>query len=206
MIEKLANIMRMQSIAVNNNVVTTRFGVVSSYDPNNYAVKVLFQPDNTESGWLSLGSAWVGNGWGMFSPPKPGTVVKIHFHDGNNEAGVVDTSHFNDGMRPLATPAGEMWLVHSTGSAIKIQNDGSLNIVSHGNTTITAGGNTTVNSTGTLTATAASFTLNGNTTLNGDLQVNGNITDNKDSMENIRTIFNSHVHGGSPGPTPTMPT
>ena len=174
-IERLLNVMRMQSQAVVGNTAQTRFATVSSYDPNNYAVKVLYQPDNTESGWLPIGTSWAGNGWGMFSPPPIGTMVKVSFQEGNHEAGIVSTSHFNDGYRPLPVPSGEMWLVHGSGSSVKILNDGSISIT-------------------------------GNTTITGDLHVTGNISDGKDSMEDMRTIYNSHVHGGSPPPTPTMPT
>lgn len=103
-----------------------RDGIVSSYDPNAYAVKVRIQPEDRETGWLPLGSSWVGNGWGLFSPPPIGAQVTVIFQEGNPEAGKVAFGVFSDTDRPLPVPAGEAWLVHQSGSFIKLLNDGSV--------------------------------------------------------------------------------
>ena len=209
---KFLNLMRLQSETVSGNYSHTRFGTISSYDPNNYAVKVLLQPDGTESGWLPVGSPWVGNGWGMFSPPPVGTMVKVHFQEGNPEAGIVDTSHYNDSYRPLNVPAGEFWLKHSTGSMIQIKNDGSVNIISHGVLNVTTGGNTNVNVTGQVNmtvsgkvvASASEFDLTGNVVVTGDLSTTGNVSDATGSMSKMRGEYNPHTHGGGPPPSPLM--
>lgn len=211
-INQLLNVMRLQSETVSGNSVNTRFGTVSSYDPSNYSVKVLYQPDGTESGWLPVGSSWVGNGWGMFSPPPIGTMVKVHFQEGNPEAGVIDTSHYNDGMRPLPVPAGEFWLQHSTGSLIQIKNDGSINITSNGILNVTTGGNTNVNVTGQVNmtvsgkvvASASEFDLTGNLVVTGSIFATENVSDSVGSMETMRTQYNPHTHGGGPTPEPQM--
>jgi phage baseplate assembly protein V len=216
-INQLLNVMRLQAETVSGNVSHTRIGTISSYDPNNYAVKVLFQPDGTQSGWLPLGSAWVGNGWGMFAPPSPGTMVKVHFQEGNPEAGIVDVSFYNDNARPESNtfpsvPAGMFQLVHKTGSAIQLNNDGSVNIISNGDLNITTGGATTVNVTGqvNLTATgkvvssASEFDLTGNVVVTGSISATGDVSDSTGAMSKMRTQYNPHTHGATPPPSPIM--
>lgn len=214
----LLNLMRQQAESVMGNVSHTRIGTVSSYDPNNYAVKVLLQPDGTETGWLPVGSAWVGNGWGMFAPPSIGTMVKVHFQEGNPEAGLVDVGHFNDGARPVNTPAGAFYLIHTTGSALKIKNDGSIDLITHGVLNVTTGGNTNVNVTGQVNLTASGkvvasateFDLTGNLEVTGNIHATGtitsdsNVSDSVGSMAKMRGEYNVHMHGGTPDPSPQM--
>jgi phage baseplate assembly protein gpV len=177
------NHMRMQAQAVTQNLAQTRLATISAYDPNNYAVKVLYQPDQSESGWLPILSPWVGNGWGMFSPPTIGQMAKVSFQEGSFEAGMVSLLGFNDVDRPLPAPPGEFWLVHSTGSVIKMNNDGTITIQA-----------STLNLTGNLVMT-------GDLTVTGSVMVTENITDNTGSnangMSQMRAIYNAHTH-----PTP----
>jgi len=122
---ELQNAMR-QTAANLNGDEPDRFGHVSGYDPNAYAVKVLLQPDNTETGWIPLDAAWVGNGWGMFAPPSIGDAVKVSFQEGSASAGIAGGRTFNDIDRPLAVESGELWLVHKLGGFLKLTNDGKL--------------------------------------------------------------------------------
>jgi phage baseplate assembly protein V len=211
-IDTLLNIMRLQSENVIGNISHTRIGTVSSYDPNNYAAKVLLQPDGTETGWLPIGSAWVGNGWGMFAPPPIGAMVKVHFQEGNPEAGLIDVSHFNDGARPVTTQAGAFQLVHQTGSAIQINNDGSINLITNGILNVTTGGNTNVNVTGQVNltasgkvvASASEFDFTGNLIVTGTITSTMDVSDSVGSMSKMRGEFKIHRHGGVPDPNPQM--
>jgi len=204
-VNKMLNMMRMQSEAAMGSFSHTRIGTVSAYDPNNYAVKVLIQPNNVETGWLPIFSPWVGNGWGLFAPPSIGHMVKVHYQEGNYEAGIVSLRGFNDQDRPLPTPAGEFWLVHSTGSFLKIQNDGSVNIVTHTALTATVGGTTTLTSMGNVVATAPNFNLTGDVNVTGNITATGNISDGVRSMAGDRTIYNSHTHNDPQGGTTNAP-
>ena len=131
----------------------SRKGLVTSYDPQTYAVKVALQPDGTETGWLPLRTQWAGPGWGLFCPPPIGAQVSVEFQEGDREAGEATGVTFNDADRPLAVPAGEFWLVHSAGAFLKFTNDGQV----------------TLNST-------AGIGLIGPTKITGTLEVTGKVT------------------------------
>lgn len=116
----------------------TRVGLVSSYDPTNYCVKVRLQPEDAETGWLPLLSPWVGNGWGLFAPPTTGDMIEVHFQEGDTEAGFACQRFFNDSDRPLTVQSGEFWLVHKSGSLLKFHNDGSIEMTAATNLTASA--------------------------------------------------------------------
>lgn len=134
---KLLNAMKMQA-GLSSESPSMRMGLVSSYDPNQYAVKVLIQPEDIETGWLPISSEWAGNGWGLFAPPPIGSMVKVEFLEGDFEAGIVNKALFNDEDRPLNVPAGEFWLVHKSGSLLKFHNDGTVEFTSAGTLTVKA--------------------------------------------------------------------
>lgn len=180
--QKLLNLMKMQSFATQGTASHTRIGTISAYDPNNHAAKVLFQPEEHESGWMPIASQWVGNGWGMFSPPSIGDMVHIHFMDGNFESGMVGARAYNDQDRPLSIPSGEWCLVHKSGSLLHFNNDGTVSMQA-----------STVNLTGNLNV------INGNITCQ-----NGDVSDKKSSMQTMRDDYNPHTHGGGSTPLPQM--
>lgn len=136
--EKMLNLMRLQVEMLLKQTAKTRIATVSSYDPTNYCAKVRIQPEDTETGWIPVLSQWVGNGWGMFSPPSPGDLVEVQFQEGDVNAGMICQRFFNDNARPLPTPPGEFWLVHKTGSVLKFHNDGSVEVSAASNMTLTA--------------------------------------------------------------------
>lgn len=112
---------------------TPRYGIVTSYDPDAYAVKVMRQPEDSETGWIPLSTAWAGNGWGMFAPPVPGAQVKLGFQEDGKETALVEGQYFSDEDLPIVpeiggAPAGEFWLVHETGTRLRFQNDSTFEI------------------------------------------------------------------------------
>lgn len=160
----------VKKLAQSHQIAYMRVGTVASYDPSNYTVKVALQPEGAVTGWLPLVSAWVGNGWGMFSPPSIGDQIEVQFHDGDFDAGVACQRFFNDQARPLSVPGGEFWLVHKLGALVKLTNDGKVTI------TDKAGSTAVLNGDGTATVTASGgLTLNANTQINGNLSVSGNV-------------------------------
>lgn len=126
--QHLLNSMRALAQQATQNRAATRHGLVTSYDPNAYAVKVTLQPDNVVTGWIPLKSAWIGNGWGLFCPPSIGDAVEVDFQEDDGGVGSAGLRFFNDADRPLPCPSGEFWLVHKTGASIKSTNDGKLTL------------------------------------------------------------------------------
>lgn len=124
----LLNAMKLHGQQQAGQLAIKRVGQVSSYDSGNYCAKVLLLPESTETGWLPVLSAWVGNGWGLFVPPTPGDLVDVQFIDGDMSQGVVAQRFFYDSARPLNVPSGEAWLVHQSGSYLKLTNDGKVSI------------------------------------------------------------------------------
>jgi phage baseplate assembly protein V len=185
----LTNHMRKVGQQVLDALAKTRHGLVSSYDPNNYAVKVRLQPDDTETGWLPLKSIFIGNGWGLFCPPTIGDAVEVDFQEGSVEAGSVGWRFFNDEDRPVSCPAGSFWLLHQSGSGLKFNADGSVELTAHTNLTATVGGDLIANITGKMTATASEFDLTGPLKVTGPITATQDITAGSISLQN-------HVHGG----------
>jgi phage baseplate assembly protein V len=144
----LQNQMRQIAQMAMQGEAKTRLGIVTSYDPDSYSVKLELQPDGAPTGWLPVVAPWVGNGWGMYCPPSIGDMVEVHFQEDGMEAGFVCARFYNNTDRPLSVPAGEFWLVHASGAFFKLLNDGKA-IFSDGNgATVSLNGNGTISSTG----------------------------------------------------------
>ena len=105
-----------------------RFGVVTSFDPARYLARVTIQPEAVLSGWLPVLSPWLGNGWGLAAPLAPGTQVLVLAQEGHAEHGVIVGAAYSALAMPPTVPAGECWLVHASGSFLKLHNDGSVEI------------------------------------------------------------------------------
>lgn len=127
--------MRREAERVLARVANPRLATVSSYDPDAYAVKVLLQPEGTETGWCPVVSQQVGNGWGLFAPPTPGDQVVVVFEDGSAGNPIVIGSVYSDEDRPVVQqdigngcPAGEKWLVSQSGARVRLLKDGTVEI------------------------------------------------------------------------------
>ena len=103
-----------------------RYGTVTSVNPTTSTARVKLQPEGVLSGWLPILSPWVGDGWGMYCPPTPGDQVLVLAQEGDAEHGIIVGRAFSNTQTPPATPVGELWLVHTSGSFIKLQNDGTI--------------------------------------------------------------------------------
>jgi phage baseplate assembly protein gpV len=156
-----------------------RFGLVSSFDANAYAARVMIQPENILSGWLPILSAWVGAGWGLAAPLTPGDQVLVIAQEGNSEHGVIAGCVWSAVDRPMATPPGELWMQHQSGSFLKLLNDGTI--------ALRAG---TVNVT-------------------GDLVVSGNISDlggAHGTVAALRGAYDEHTHADPQGGVTGLPS
>lgn len=139
--------------------VTTKYGQISSYNPNDYTVKVILMPTMEETGFVPLSAPWVGNNFGAVFGPAIGDSVRLDFVDGRIEACLVGGRFFNNSARPPVVQSGQAAIVDSKGSYVKLNNDG----------TITLGAPTGITSTTPLLKQVGNFEVDGNTTLNGDI-------------------------------------
>ena len=126
--DRLLNALKAQGANQDQASGTPRFGLVSSVDPSTATARVMLQPEGVLTGWLPLLTPWVGNGWGLCCPPSPGDQVLVIPQEGDAEQGLIVGSTWSQQTTPPAAPAGEFWLVHSSGTALKLQNDGTVRI------------------------------------------------------------------------------
>lgn len=178
--ERLLNALKAQTGMLVQGQAQPRFGLVTSVDPNTATARVSLQPEGVLTGWLPVLSAWTGAGWGMSCPPSPGDQVLVLAQEGDAEHGIVVGRAFSDSQQPPQAPAGEWWVVHSSGSSVKLLNDGTVYI------------NGPVN-------------INGTVTVTGDLHASGQVFDQHNSMGDLRSHYNSHTHTDSRGGTTTQP-
>lgn len=173
----------------------TRQGIISAYDPDNYAVKVQLQPTGEETGWIPLSSPWVGSGWGMAAGPMIGAVVEVDFDSGLMGAGMAAGQFFNDVDRSPGPPSGEFWLIHKSGSLLKFLNTGEVLLSAKLKMTYDA--------------PAHHFT-GGDVTMDNNLVVVKDISDNNGTygtVQKVRVTYNGHTHpeNGDGGGTTSKP-
>lgn len=126
--DRVLNAMRAQAAAQDLAQGQPRYGVVSSVDPAAGTARVVLQPDGVLTGWLPVLSPWVGAGWGMTCPPSPGDQVLVLPQEGDAEHGAVVARAWSSKAPPPATPVGELWLTHRSGSYLRLLNDGTVSV------------------------------------------------------------------------------
>lgn len=126
--ERLSNALKVHAGRMDVRVGQPRFGTVVSVDPEKSLARVTLQPDGVLTGWIPILSLWIGNGWGLACPPSPGDQVLVIPQEGHEQNGLIVGRGFSDQNRPPNTPIGEFWLVHRTGSSLKLTNDGRIRI------------------------------------------------------------------------------
>lgn len=190
----------MRSIALQSANLRShaRIGTISGYDPSKQAVKVLLQPEAVETGWIPLGSVWVGNGWGAVFAPVMGSQVEVTFLDGHPESGSANLRFFSNLEAGPAAPAGELWLVHKKGQSFKLTNDGKLTISDGQGATLTLDGS------GNIVSQATQWTHTGPVRFTDNVQVDKTLTATTDVMGGGKSL-KTHPHlpgaynvGGTP--------
>lgn len=126
--ERFINAIKQHAGAMDQGLSQPRFGTVTSVNAQAATVRVTLQPEGVLTGWLPVLSQWVGTGWGLWCPPSPGDQVFILAQEGDAEHGVIIGRAYSSTQIPPAVPVGELWLVHNSGSAIRLQNDGTVQI------------------------------------------------------------------------------
>lgn len=135
----------------------TCFGTVTGVNPNNATVKLRLEQFEEEggpqiiTGWLPVQSAAIGNGWGFVWMPSVGDQAIAVPDSGSAENLIVTGFVYSTAQLPPAAPAGEMWMVHQTGTAIKMTNAGNLVLSAEVEISLTAAGhNVTISSAGVI--------------------------------------------------------
>lgn len=171
------NHMRLQALMAQGLFSPPRAGLVSSYDPDRYAVKVKLQPEETETGWLPIVTAMAGNGFGVYFGPEIDDQAVVAFLEGSVETGVCLGFLPSDIDRPPSVPSGEGLVRHKDGAFLRFLPGAVVDLEAAGGFNVTA-----------------------NTKITGDLTVTGDVTDrtpgNTASMKVHRDAYNGHHHGG----------
>lgn len=175
--DRFLNALKAQSAALDQGRGQPRFGIVCSVDPTSGTARVMLQPEGVLSGWLPLLSPWVGAGWGLACPPSPGDQVVVLPQEGDSEEGLIVGRAWSARQQPPPAPAGELWLVHQSGSFLKLQNDGSVQ------------------------GSATAWRLTGDLTVSGSIAASGDVSDGKGSLDRLRQNYDVHTHVAPDGPS-----
>jgi phage baseplate assembly protein gpV len=107
----------------------SRVGLVQSYDPQQYAVKVQLQPEGTLTGWIPLTAQAIGNQFGIYAAPNIKDQVEIQFQEGDqNTPRVVNRYFSKQADQPAQVQAGEYHIIHSSGAVHRYLQDGTVQI------------------------------------------------------------------------------
>jgi phage baseplate assembly protein gpV len=183
---RLLGTMRAQANMANQAKTFSKLGLVTAYDPNTYSVKVTFQPDGNETGWLPLGACAVGAGWGIYAPPTIGDQIEVRFQEGDRDTGVAGPVVFDNQSPPAAVPSGEVWIVHKSGQFAKLTNDGKFTVSDGHGASVFLNGDGTISSTGAWTHTG-DFNVHGNQAHTGSITSNGKHVDDTLKVSGVTT-------------------
>jgi phage baseplate assembly protein gpV len=178
-LDRLLNALKAQGANQDQAAGVPRFGTVTSVDPTTATARVTLQPEGVLTGWLPLLTPWVGNGWGLVCPPSPGDQVLVFPQEGDAEHGLILGASWSAKTTPPAAPCGEFWLVHKSGSFLKLQNDGTVQI-------------------------KADVYVTGTVQVTGDVRAAGDVYDSHGALSALRAHYNAHLHPPIPSTT-SMP-
>jgi phage baseplate assembly protein gpV len=132
------NIIRREVERVMAGRHSKRYGLVTSYDPVNHLAKVTLQPEGQETGWLTIKTKHIGNGWGIVVGLTPGDgkttgdQVELQPQEGDTETlAIVGVVH-SEQDKPPAAQSGEIILQHQSGSKISFSADKKLTMIGSG--------------------------------------------------------------------------
>lgn len=128
MTDRLTNAIKSQAASLDRSSGQAKFAIVSSVNYQTGYARVIVQPDGILTGWLPVLSSWVGSGWGLVSPPQPGDQVLVIPQEGDMEQGVIVGRAYSSKAMPPPAPGGELWMVHKSGSFLKLCNDGTVRV------------------------------------------------------------------------------
>jgi phage baseplate assembly protein V len=208
---RVANHSRLQAALAAGKVGKPKGGLVTDYDPEAHAVKVLLQPEGIETGWLTISTAMAGPGYGVFAGPMNGVQAMVSFLEGDREVGWVTGFLPSDADAPPSVPAGEIWIVHKDGGFLKLTNDkavrvnstdkliivveGDATLTVNGDLSATVQGDASLAIDGDVTSSANSWSHTGDVSVDGDIDSTGTITAATDVIGGGKHL-KTHVHSG----------
>lgn len=125
---RVANQMRLAAALARGDVGKPKQGLVSSYDPDRYAVKVRLQPEDIETGWLPIEVLQAGAAFGIYAAPAVGDLAIVLFLEANREVGWCAGFLPNDQDRPPKVLTGEIHAIHKSGAFLKFLTDGTVHL------------------------------------------------------------------------------
>ena len=171
--DSFLNLLKGNAAQLDQGWAQPRLATVSSVDPATYTARVVIQPEGVLSGWLPVSTVWAGNGWGLACPVAPGDQVAVLWQEGDAQQGLIVGRLWSLSAPPPAAPSGELWLVHKSGSYLKLHNDGSIE------------------------SSAPTWTHHGNFLATGD------VSDGRGALSALRGHYDIHTHPpANAGPTP----
>ena len=148
-----------------------RDALVSSWDPQKHLAKVIYQPEEQESGWLPVHTMSAGNGYGLMTGLTPGDQVEVTHQEGDFDDGAI-TSRVHSEQAPAPTVySGEQLLLTPWGSKIYFAKDGSVTILDQSGASFKfdGSGNLTITTSGNVVFNAPNIALNGQVYLGGGI-------------------------------------
>jgi uncharacterized protein involved in type VI secretion and phage assembly len=107
---------------------------VTSYDPKTHSVKGILQPHGVETGWVPVGTAAVGDGFGVAIGPGVGDQFHVEFENGDPNAPMATHRLFSTAAKPVNVESGEVAIVSKFKHTIKLTKDGKMVIEADGDT------------------------------------------------------------------------
>lgn len=173
---------------------SVKVGVIVAVDLTTYRAKVKLVPSGVTTGWLRLGSEYVGAGWGFYAAPSLGDQVLVAARNGNFSDATVISRVFDAVNFAAPTPPlelGEIRMSHSTGSQLRFRANGNVDVIANTQLNLTAqtlafvgssvfAGNVLVYG-GDLSVLAAGgnggdLSVGGNATVTGNVSATGSVT------------------------------
>jgi uncharacterized protein involved in type VI secretion and phage assembly len=207
-LSRLANAMSQRAALAMLDLTTPRTGTITSYDPAKHAVKVQIQPEGVEvAGWIPLGAAGVGTGFGIVCGPNMGDMVQVVFDNASPNAPRITGRFFSNVNVPPNVPSGDTYIVHKSGSALKFNGDGTITVASTSSITYTATQHhfvgpvlmdNTLTGNGGIAISGDNGTGNAST-VSGNFATTGTITNNGKSIGSTHTHSGVTTGGGTTG-------
>ncbi len=202
---RLINNIMMQINRHQGNIGYAKLGIVSSSNPQNSTIKVTLQPEQVEAGPMPYCTPWIG--W--YAPPNAGDQCLVIFQEGNKNVPVgALLLYWDNAVPPSGLALGEAIWKHSSGSFIKLSNDGKVTIngnveidITAPKVVITTTGDTDINANGDVNIVTMGDT---NITATGDANFqasqitlsNGGSTDGVPLFTTLKSYIDSHIHSG----------
>jgi phage baseplate assembly protein V len=226
----LNNKAKYEASVTSNTTIVAKKGIVTGFNPGAWTIDVLFYPLTSEDGndagavQVPLASSWVGNGWGLYCAPPENIEAVVLYESGDLQIPIGINFIFSGETQPIqGVSSGEAWLVHQSGSFIKLNNDGkllingnteidittpTLNVTTTGAININAGTIATIQATAEINLQAPVVNVSENLVITNNLSANNGQTTMDDGVFNAKAVhaqedvtaagisLDSHVHSG----------